>query len=250
MYTELIAISEAISYADSLKFNNYIILTDSKSAIYHLARCTSNFRGTPIAYRILESLRRLSDKNKLVKIQWIPSHVGIPGNEEADRLAKDALIHGTAFYCLPLFSDCLGKVRDRCTELWKEHFDERSISKGVWYKTIQPSISRASWYLDADMSRTDMVTAMRLRSGHIPLNKFLHLMGKSDSPNCSECGVVEDVYHVVMECVRTEAERFDFNQQTGINTNDVGWCNSILADPLSEEARLLVKLVNMCIIRR
>jgi hypothetical protein len=48
---------------------------------------------------------------------------------------------------------------------------------------------------------------MRLRSGHIPLNKFGHLMGKVSSPNYDECDVPEEVYHVIMECVRNEAVR-------------------------------------------
>ena len=32
--------------------------------------------------------RRL--KNKIIKFQWVPSHIGIIGNEKADLLAKQA----------------------------------------------------------------------------------------------------------------------------------------------------------------
>ncbi|CAH2101781.1 unnamed protein product [Euphydryas editha] len=250
MYSELVAIEEAISYVDSISAGKYVIITDSKSAIYHLARCTSNFRGSPLAYSILGSLSKLSNKNISMKIQWVPSHVGIPENEVADRLAREALTDGIPFSCLPLYSDHLYIVKEKCREMWKEHFDVRSLTKGIWYKTIQPSLSRLSWFDGASISRSDIVIALRLRSGHIPLNSFAFLLGKNNSPNCSECDVPEDVYHIIMECVRIEAERLAFLEEYNFDLHDVGKCNSILAFPLSGEAKSLYKLVKLALSRR
>ena len=39
---------------------------------------------------IWDSLLELSSDGHRVLLQWIPSHCGIPGNERADQLAKDA----------------------------------------------------------------------------------------------------------------------------------------------------------------
>ncbi|PZC83378.1 hypothetical protein B5X24_HaOG207761 [Helicoverpa armigera] len=82
MYAELIAISEALSYIKSLESGNYVVLTDSKSALQHLARCTSSSRGTPIAYNIIRSLDELSRQNKNLILQWIPAHTGLIENEK------------------------------------------------------------------------------------------------------------------------------------------------------------------------
>lgn len=100
------------------------------------------------------------------------------------------------------------------------------------------------------MGRLDIVTALRLRSGHIPLNCFAFLMRKSHSQNCTECGTREDATHIMMECIRNEADRQAFIIKHKINIFNVGTCNDILAHPLSKKAKDLYKLVNLGIKRR
>lgn len=250
MYVELIAIAEALSYVESLGPGRYVILTDSKSSLQHLLRCTSNFRGAPIAYVIIDSILNCSKDNKMIRLQWIPSHVGLLGNEEVDRLASQAATEGLHFDCLPYYTDLIYECKKKCTALWKEHFDERSLTKGIWYKTIQPSLTRSPWFVRTDWNRSDVVLALRLRSGHIPLNSFAYLMKKTITPNCSECDVIENVYHILVECVRNEAERRSFCALFDICLNEVGRCNSILAKPDSKVAKKLIKFVKVGIRRR
>lgn len=239
MHCELIAISEALSYVASLDNNKCIVLSDSKSALLHLARLPSRIRGYPIAYNILDSICKLRESNKEVIIQWIPSHVGIIGNEEVDLAARQAVSDGIPYSCLPLHDEKLREVKVICTRMWNEYFDERSRTKGIWYKTIQCQPPLYPWFETAKLKRQYIITLLRLRSGHIPSNKFKWLMGISDTPNCPECDVVEDVQHVLMECVRNEAHRQDMKVMLD---HGVGICNSILASPLSDEARMLTKL--------
>lgn len=97
MDAELIAIAEALSYIESTDHINTVILTDSKSSLQHLARCTSTFRGTPIAYTILDNILRLQSLGKNVVLQWIPSHIGLEGNDFADLLAKQAISDQSSF---------------------------------------------------------------------------------------------------------------------------------------------------------
>jgi ribonuclease HI len=242
MYAELIAIAEALSYIRSCGNGNYVIFSDSKSALQHVVRCTSKNRGTPIGYLILSSICSLKNKNKNVILQWIPAHVGLIENEKVDTLAKEALNEGVEITCNPYYSDIIYIVKNRCIQLWSEYFDERSLTRGIWYRTLQPHITRYPWIDQADMSRLDLITALRLRSGHIPLNSFAYLMGKVSSPNCSICNKVEDAYHVLMECVLNDTQR---RQVFHKNNVDIGKCNSILAFPLTEEARRLYRLVNI-----
>ncbi|GFU72336.1 RNase H domain-containing protein [Trichonephila clavipes] len=77
---ELIVISGALnSYKDSIW-----ILKDSRSSIQYLKNWPKIMDGTGLD--ILSKLIRLGHR-KQVCLQWIPSHVGVPGNEAADELA-------------------------------------------------------------------------------------------------------------------------------------------------------------------
>ena len=65
----------------------YIICTDSLSAMQALeGEKTDN----PLIVSLLEKLSRLCERADIV-FCWLPSHIGMSGNEEADKAAKDAL---------------------------------------------------------------------------------------------------------------------------------------------------------------
>ena len=241
MNAELIAIAEALSYIQSIECDKFVVLTDSKSSLQHIARCTSTSRGVPIAYTIIDVLTKLKDGSKTVVLQWIPSHVGISGNEKADELAKQAINDGVPTSRLPYFSDCIYIIKRACLDMWKEFFDERSRHKGIWYRTMQQEPMNCPWINNCSMNRINVITAMRLRSGHVPYNKFAFLMKKVSTPNCLECEVVEDAYHALMECVRNDSIR---QQILDFKFWQIGGCNSVLAFPNSDTARSLYNLIN------
>ncbi|KAG6458727.1 hypothetical protein O3G_MSEX011001 [Manduca sexta] len=136
MYLELIAISEALSYIIIRKSRKVVICSDSKSALLHIARCASECRGTSIAYVILSKIFDILAAGIELKLQWIPSHIGLRGNEKADCRAKQGIFEGMELTIEPNYTDLFPKYKNRCHLLWKEHFDSRSKLKGIWYKSI------------------------------------------------------------------------------------------------------------------
>ena len=48
---------------------------------------SNNAYNDPDVYRILSTISELQEKGKEVTLVWVPTHVGIPGNEQADALA-------------------------------------------------------------------------------------------------------------------------------------------------------------------
>lgn len=54
--------------------------------------------------------------------------------------------------------------------------------------------------------RSELLTTIRFRSEHVPLNKFGYVMSKISSTNYETC-VTTDVYHMIMESVRFEMLR-------------------------------------------
>jgi hypothetical protein len=69
-------------------------------------------------------------------------------------------------------------------------------------------------------------------------------MRKSDSPNCELCGVNDDVYHLLMECVQSAPVRRQIYNMLSVNRFDVGVMQSFLATQTSDVARKLYRLVS------
>ncbi|GFW79126.1 probable RNA-directed DNA polymerase from transposon BS [Trichonephila clavipes] len=84
--SELIAINEALGFLASLPNGKEIwILSDSRSAIQHLLNWQSVRDNVGVS--VLTKLKRLSTSHQ-IHLQWIPSHIGLAGNEIMDTLAK------------------------------------------------------------------------------------------------------------------------------------------------------------------
>ncbi|KAI8422871.1 hypothetical protein MSG28_006611 [Choristoneura fumiferana] len=200
MRAELVAMYKALTYVQEIGKNQVVILSDSKSALQHLARCTSGTRGMPIAYDILKLVYKLRSDGVQLVFQWIPSHVGVGGNEEVDRVAKLAVTDGMCLLDKPYGAELMQLAREKCFAKWQEMFSIVSTTKGIWYGTIESKIFKVPWFDNSSLPRDLLVWAFRVRSGHIPLNSFLNLMRVVQSPLCIGCNKTEDLIHFLLEC--------------------------------------------------
>lgn len=246
MTAELIAISEALSYIKQNIWKKCVIFSDSKSALQHIVRCAvGRYRGLPIAYEVLSKIFEFTACGGQLCLQWVPSHIGVHGNETADRLARAGVTQGEELTVLPDYSESLGKFRKYSFDNWIAYFNEISVEKGIWYKSLQGQPSYRPWFDGLQISRRYIKLAMRLRSGHYPSNKFAFLMGKVPSPNCDLCKCIEDVQHLLMECVRSERQRESLTKKLKLNLYDIGIVQSILCRPASDACMELCNLVSL-----
>ena len=81
---EVIAINLAMDIIANHKSSKFIIYSDSKSVLQALQSKNSS---TPLITRLLNKMNTLSKNNSII-LTWIPSHIGIQGNDRADRAAK------------------------------------------------------------------------------------------------------------------------------------------------------------------
>ena len=94
---ELLAIEAAIEYIWDSSDEEFMIITDSLSSLQALK---SQKLNNPIVSNIVHMCHYLSGHKDIV-FCWVPSHIGIQGNERADVLAKAALDKTKQFYYIP-----------------------------------------------------------------------------------------------------------------------------------------------------
>ena len=131
---------------------------------------------------ILDTLQKLQSRRITIKFCWIPSHVGIRGNETADKRAKAALTRNqTTQYKIP-YTDYIPKVKQYIKSKWQQRWDTKNIErindKGgpIKLHELQPNI--CPFYLNG-FSRKDEVIIHRIRIGHTRLT-HKHLMESID----------------------------------------------------------------------
>ena len=149
---------------------NIVLLSNSLSALQSLTNGPTDSR----TQQLHNSLHTLSDNNRVV-LQWVPAHVGIAGNETADRLAKAA-----AKLPQPHFSTSYKEVKT----LLKQKPKSAWRLKNNGYDPQKDQINTLN-------RRTQ--TIFRLRTGHCGLRKHLKRLGLADSAHC-ECASEEQTF--------------------------------------------------------
>ena len=87
IYTaELQAILFALKQAYQFQERKFTIFSDSLSALQALGKLKTNH---PLLIQIQEFLHKINADQKVIVFMWVPGHVGIRGNEAADRAAKE-----------------------------------------------------------------------------------------------------------------------------------------------------------------
>ncbi|XP_074026915.1 uncharacterized protein [Leptinotarsa decemlineata] len=119
---ELIAICEALRHLNTKPTSNWIIVSDSLSAIQSLSQL---YPTHPSLIEIKSELQISQKKNSNVQFLWCPSHIGIEGNEKADRLAREAASGDGSTYQITksIHQDIKPALKKNLTLHWQQKWD-------------------------------------------------------------------------------------------------------------------------------
>lgn len=161
--------------------------------------------SSPIVPEILEyNINHKSAGTKIMYV-WIPSHVGIQGNEVADQLATDRRAASTGDVLRnPLTQEEICKLmKDQSKTNNLVSLKSRSNNMAVQARSstgLQPWLNH--------LPRAMFTACIRLRSGHNKLNRFMSKMDPDTDQNCPNgCQEREDARHVLLECSTYSEER-------------------------------------------
>ena len=115
---EVTAIDLALDAIDESDDDHFIIFSDSLSALLSLHNMKLD---NPLILKLLEKLHHLSCAHKTIYLCWIPSHIGIRGNEAADMAAKESLYLDITATQVP-YTDLKCHINSFISNKWQERW--------------------------------------------------------------------------------------------------------------------------------
>ena len=159
------------------KSSDAVICTDSQSLVLSIENRQANVSD------ILKKLQQLKGR---VIIQWIPGHSNIPGNELADKYAKEIAQNGEAAISPLSFNTARAIIKREIKDPPPKH----------------PIVSKAYEHLSIKeekkiKTRKEAALLAQLRSGHCKeLRAYQHRIDESKDETCPRCQLeAEDVQH-------------------------------------------------------
>ena len=199
-----------------------LFCTDSKSL------CEALISSHPRTFSIRNSISSISSS---IFIQWIPGHSSIPGNDLADKAAKEATIIATDTTLPISLSSTIQVINEMIRDAPPIHERVAAVYK--------------HWRLSRDVeqinNRKDDAFIAPLRSGYHPsLKQYLHRLDPSQDPTCPNCRQEEqDLVHWLHDCPALLTVR---QRVFGCHQESLEWLASRPADVVAYARKTLVNL--------
>ena len=198
IYTaELQALILALKLAYQSKERSFLILSDSLSALQAIA--TRSFEH-PLLFEFHELHTSLLNDNYNICFAWVPSHVGIRGNELVDNIAKESIHDEESDKKIP-YSDCKRKVNQYIQDCWQLQWNIQTDNK---LRKIKPQLTDP--LQSAIRNRREESVLCRLHIGHSFLSHSF-LLKRESPPECIHCKQHFTIQHLLLDCVDTHKIR-------------------------------------------
>jgi ribonuclease HI len=192
----------------------YTVASDSKTALQAISKPARRASGQHIVRTIHAAAQFYQESlNIQFKLQWIPSHSKISGNETADKLAKQATSHLREHDFKSLLTSRRQTLQQETLKQWRTEW--RTSTKGQHARRIDaatPGPHVRHLYDNLPRNRANLLA--QLRTGHCWLKSYRMKIGYIDDDKC-ECGEPETVEHVLMECPLLQPLRSKLHEKIG-----------------------------------
>ncbi|XP_074038524.1 uncharacterized protein [Leptinotarsa decemlineata] len=193
----LYAIYKGLSFIKTAPGKEFLIIKDSLNSLIFLSKIYTHH---VLVNMIKEEMNQLD--NRKVTLLWVPSHIGISGNDIADKLAREAVEYPACNLSVKaLLMDLKSYFHCKIVEMWNYHWSQEPSKLKEIKATLYPWNNKAT-------NRFHQVIITRLRLGHTRLTHE-YLLRKEPPPKCFTCEVLVIVKHVLEECPLFTVERLN-----------------------------------------
>ena len=138
-----------------------------------------------------------------VTLCWIPSHIGLEGNEKADMYAKEAKGLPISIQLIPV-EDYIRYIKSAVKKKWQNFWTENYQNNKL--KELKDTVD--VWPSSYQKDRKNSTTLTRLRIGHTRLTHGYLMCNPHDSvPMCDTCNVQITIKHILMICPKYKTQR-------------------------------------------
>lgn len=176
-----------------------IVFTDSASCI---AALKSGDSRHPWIERI-----QIEAQKKNITYCWIPSHVGIKGNDKADKLAEIGRTTGELHNQVPA-NDAIAWFKTRT--VWTHEYRWKRYNRR-FLRQAKPTT--LPWKDRKSIKEQRILT--RVRIGHTWLSHSWRIK-KVEQPRCAHCNDILTIDHIIRMCPEFDALRMECDIPTGL----------------------------------
>jgi hypothetical protein len=195
---------------------NIWIFSDNQAIIQRICK-NSNSSGQEISYKIQCEAELLLSQNIQLHICWVPGHVGIYGNEQADKAARIAAAANVANFNNNII-DCSNEidisltflkriVKDSLLQSWYNHYN--SATKGAYYQNLDIQPTWKSPNLTIKARRIVWSLYIQLKFGHGHFKFYLKRLSNYNSDNKCDCNnkSIQSSAYLLLSCSKYQAAR-------------------------------------------
>jgi ribonuclease HI len=169
VYTrEMLAILFAMQWVEEIRPLRVIICSDSSSSLISLQIKHSDSRPD-ILIEIQQTLYRIQMMDITVIFLRVPAHMGVKGNEMADKAAKEATTRKDIDVSVKISKmEIKSIIKQEMKERWQKQWEEERNRR--WFYMIQRRVGKMRW---AGKNIGEETIISGLRFGHTGLNNTL-----------------------------------------------------------------------------
>jgi hypothetical protein len=177
---------------------NIWIFSDSQAALKRLQKL--KISGGQLKLEIiLKCATAISKRDINIHLHWVPAHIGIKGNEIADKAAKKGTELNQLSEKKVTWSYLKRKVRENCLDQWERYW-ERNRTRNHYFQFETLSKWKSIEH-SKGLEKQLISTINQLKLGHGYFRSYLSKFTRNYNSNkCPLCHTVENPEHLLLFC--------------------------------------------------